>query len=249
MKVNKTTIYVCCLALIVLTVILMFSEFITTTIQEMISGVFTGFIVSLVILFVGYFHEKNKILDQTERNLKSLYISMHILSKITGNISQQIYTTYNLSSLQFGLIPKMAEQSIEFMNNMGLGMFDPFCDKGYTSVAFDRLTLLQQKIYTVKNISMNLEVTTLKHTLKVNQIETLLKRGEIVPQNTTEEVNVLKNFVNIRTAKLHEYETSITLELEDIAQTFYKCDEIKDSWQDVKENLLKQIEEITRSNL
>lgn len=47
-------------------------------------------------------------------------------------------------------------------------------------------------------------------------------------------------------AKLHGHETSLTLELENIALDFYKCSGRKNLWQQVKDNLMLQIEDISK---
>lgn len=50
----------------------------------------------------------------------------------------------------------------------------------------------------------------------------------------------------MRTAKFHEYVTSKTLELDSIAKSFYK--HCKNNWDDIKKNLLLQVEEIIRDS-
>ena len=87
MKINKITLLVCSILTVVsgLTMVVIEStvpdNIDTSLCQSVVSGIFTGFIVSLVISVIGYFHERNIILEQTDSNIKSLYINMMVLSK------------------------------------------------------------------------------------------------------------------------------------------------------------------------
>lgn len=47
-------------------------------------SVFTGFIVSLVIATIGYFHERAVLLEKIEFNIITLYINMTVLKKTIG---------------------------------------------------------------------------------------------------------------------------------------------------------------------
>lgn len=42
------------------------------TIQNIVLGIFSSSIVSFIISFVGYFHERSSIIEKTENNIKSL---------------------------------------------------------------------------------------------------------------------------------------------------------------------------------
>lgn len=72
MKSNKITIYVCSIpALLSGIAIYEIEKFVSTeldtaVLQSISSGIFTGFIVSLVIAIIGYFHERNVLLSKAE---------------------------------------------------------------------------------------------------------------------------------------------------------------------------------------
>ncbi len=59
-------------------------------------------------------------------------------------------------------------------------------------------------------------------------------------------LDTLKNLINIKTAKFHEYTMGKNLELEKIIKVFYEHVGDKQSWMNIKENLLMQIEEIVK---
>lgn len=49
-------------------------------------SIFTGFIVSLVIATIGYFHERAVLLEKIEFNIITLYINMTVLKKTIGKV-------------------------------------------------------------------------------------------------------------------------------------------------------------------
>ena len=95
-------------------------------IQNIMLGIFSSSIVSFVISFVSYFHERGIIIEKTENNIKSLYINMCVLSKITADTLQQIHMASDLSILPFGNISGLSALNVDFLNNMSLGLFQPF---------------------------------------------------------------------------------------------------------------------------
>ena len=67
MKINRITILVCLAAIFFSGVAAIKVQ--NTMIQGILSGIFTGFIVSLVTSIIGYFHEREKILEKTDNNI------------------------------------------------------------------------------------------------------------------------------------------------------------------------------------
>lgn len=247
MKVNKITI-VTCAVIVILSGASLFLPNISGVGQGIISGVFTAFVASLVISVIGYFYEKGKIIDKTVGKIRSLYINMNVLSKIIGDILPQIHGTLNLSNLPFGHIPGLAGLNLEFTEGMELRLFEPLYTKCDLARVFDRLRAFERKLYNLKSISSNLETMSLEHTIKLLNVQNNQQVGNVIPPTLFQELDEMKNLINIRTAKLHEHETALTLELEQIAQDFYKCIGRKISWQQVKDELMLQIEDVVKSN-
>ena len=71
-------------------------------------------------------------------------------------------------------------------------------------------------------------------------------RGAQPSPTEFEHINELKNLINIRTAKLHEYVTGQALELEKIAKSFYCHKDRKRPWEMIKANLMVQVEDIVK---
>lgn len=218
-----------------------------TLIQSITSGIFTGFIASLAISIIGYFHERSIILEKTDSNIKSLYINMMVLSKIIGSVLPQIHKAANMEPLPFKNISGLSELSVDFSEKMNLGLFSPIWTRGKLARIYAELIEFQQVLYNIRNISLNLQAQTMEFTIKTLELQNAQMSG-IQPSPTEfEHINELKKLINIRAAKLHEYVTDQALELEKIAKSFYGYKDRKCSWEMIKANLMIQIEDIVKS--
>lgn len=252
MKINKKTIIICSIVIIIsgITIIgieafaLHFDKY--ELVQTIFLGIFTGFIVSLVNSIIQYFHEKNSIIEKTDNNIRSLYINMYVLSRIIGNALQQIHTTLDLSRLPFNNISGLSALNVDFLNKMNLGLFSPFCKNGEQNKVYRHLIKFQSIAYNMKNIADNLQISVLEYTnqLLKKQNDELLEKE--IDSKIIQNLDELKNFINIRTAKFHEYTTSKVIELEEIAKEFYQCKNNEQSWEDIKAMLMLEVDDIVR---
>lgn len=252
MNINKNTSIACIVAILISGVCVVilgcFAPQTTgyNTIQNIMLGIFSSSIVSFVISFVGYFHERSIIIEKTKNNVKSLYINMCVLSKITGDTLQQIHMAVDLSILPFSNISGLSTLNVDFINGMNLGLFHPFYKYGKLAKVYADLVEFQQITYNIKNISMNLQAQALEYSnqyLKMRNDEMYgMQPNHMMVQN----LDALKNVINIKTAKFHEYTTGKSLELEKIIKAFYEHIGDKQSWEDIRSSLLMQIEEIVK---
>lgn len=232
MKINRNTSIACIVAIILsgicVAILGCFAPQTTgyNTIQNIMLGIFSSSIVSFVISFVGYFHERSIIIEATKNNVKSLYINLCVLSKITGDTLQQIHTAVDLSILPFSNISGLSALNVDFLNGMNLGLF--------------HIT------YNIKNISMNLQAQALEYSNQYLKMRNDEMYGMQISPIMMQNLDALKNVINIKTAKFHEYTTGKSLELEKIIKAFYEHIGDKQSWEDIKASLLMQIEEIVK---
>lgn len=147
MKSNKITIYVCSILTffsgigMLLIEKFMHSESHTVVLQGISSGIFTGFIVSLVIAIIGYFHEKEVLVNKANQNINELYINMKIHSQILGNTLNQIHSqilgsalpkvhsSTTLEKLSLKNMSDLSKLNIEIVHQMDLSLFTPFKKK------------------------------------------------------------------------------------------------------------------------
>ena len=244
MKINKNTMITCAVITLISGCAVLFFD--NTLIQNIAPGIFTGFLVSLVVSVIGYFHERNVILEKTDGNIKCLYINMCVLSKILGDVLPQIHRAVSMEQLPFKTISGLSELNVEFAGKMDIGLFSPICKKGILSKTYVELTEFQQTLYNIKNISADLQMQTMKFTIVAMQLQNAqYYRSQIKPTDA-DYAEDLKNLINIRTAKLHEYVTGQMLELDKIAESFFSYKSRKYPWKEIKKNLMKQVEDIVK---
>lgn len=245
MKVNKITVIACSIAILISGIgIKLLKSF--TTWQNIVMGIFTSSVVSCIIALVNYFHERNCIIEKIDNNLRSLYINMSVLSKIIGNVLTQVHNTDILSNLMFNNISGISAFNVDYLNNMNLGLFEPFIKSGKLNVVRFRLAEFQQTAYNIKSISANLQMQTLDYDNHFIRRQNALRQGMLTDPIEDKYIEELKNLINIRTAKLHEHVTRETQELEKIAMDFYNRKSSKQTWQEIKLFLSLQIEDIVK---
>lgn len=217
-----------------------------TTVQGIMSSIFTGFIVSLVVSTVGYFHERSVIIERTDSNIQVLYVNMCVISQEIGKFLPQIPFTMRLESLPFKHISESSSLSIDFFKDMNLSLFIPFFKQGKLGRVYKELQDFQQTIYNIRNIATSLYGQSMEYDIQLLSIQNNQMRGVPIDPNDNIRLETLKNAINVRTAKFHEYTTGQLYELEKIAKVFYTSKGGKQSWEDIKPVLLLQVTEIMR---
>lgn len=101
-------------------------------------------------------------------------------------------------------------------------------------------------LYNIRSIAGDTNSNVIDYTIKFLQLENTRLRGLQLSQKEIEDVDALKNAINIRTAKFHEYVTAQTMELEKIAEAFYSRRESKQSWAQIKVTLTAQVEDLMK---
>lgn len=252
LKVNRWTTLVCAaFAIFSILVVIVIKRYIpdtvdTTIIENIFLGLFTSFTVSMVVATIGYWHEKEVIIEKTSNNLKSLYSNMFALSKAIGQTLQKIHTATSLDTLSFKNISGFSQLNVEFLNNIELGLFSPLNKNSQLAQVYIQLSEFQSVVYNIKNISIDLEMMVLQYTYDLLQLENAKQRGLTPNPIDLKNIDAMKNLINIRTAKLHEHTTDRTMQLEKIAEEFFSGKHSKQSWKDIKPNLLLQIEDIVK---
>lgn len=252
MKINKVTAIICGILTILSGVgTALVALFAPQTagydaVQGIISSVFSGFIVSLVVPTIGYWHERNIIIEKTNSNIRSLYINMYVVSQKIGKILPQIPSAMRMESLSFKQVYELSAFNIDFIKDMNLNLFIPFFKRGKFARIFDELREFRQTVYNIRNTSASLYGQAQEYDIQLLSMQNDQMRGIPINPSSNVDLEALKNTINVRTAKLHEYTTGQLYELEKIAKVFYSSKGGKQSWEDIKPVLMQQAEEIMR---
>lgn len=242
MKINKITMLICAIITLISGIILVFIN--DTMLQGVVSGIFTGFIVSVVTAVIGYFYEREIILEKTDNNIRSLYVNLNVISKMLANILPQIYKSASLEKLPFACVAELSKLSIEFSDNMDFGLFVPIYKNGKIAQVYDELKELRQTLYNIKNTVADIQICVQDYTIKSLELENSKLKGIPLTPAAYEALNESKNAINVKTAKLHEYVAGKALDLDKIAKKFYDCRRNTPSWEELKKILMQEAENI-----
>lgn len=249
MKINKIVTIICTIAIfLVMAGLVFFASWLSEhgIILNIIVGVFSSLIVSCIISITGYFHGRNIILEKMDYNIKNLYINLGVAEKITNDVLSKIYTTPNLSDLSFGKLTGLAKLNIDFIGNMELGLLDLFYKNGKLGKIHAALLDFKSAVYTIQSICSDLEIKALEYSNKFASVQRFVMYGYGVNQVDYQFLDVLKNTINIKTAKFHEYINSELISFEKIAKDFYKFKNDENYWESIRSQLSKEIDGIAK---
>lgn len=244
MKVNKITAIVCLLITIISCVLLLFYKD-NVMLQSILSGIFTGFIVSLVVAIIGYLHERAKTIAAIEDNIKSLFFNITVMSIMLGKILPQIHNSVTLQDFQFKSVYGLSGFNPQYIEKMNLSLYSPIFPKSKKDVICKKLKDFLPTTYNIKNRSFELFMQVLKYNcmfLEIQKNQTMGLQVNLTPEKNLDD---LKNLINIRTAKLHEYTTAQSLEIGKIAKDFFG-DKV---WKDIEAILINEAEAMVKGNL
>lgn len=245
MKVNKITAFICLIITIISGCLLMIYKN-NEMLQSILSGIFTGFIVSLVVAVIGYFHERAKIIEAIDENIRSSFLNITVISKIAGNVLPTIHTSNDIQDLPFKNIVGLASLNPEFIIKMNLGLYSPVFTTSKQALVCKRLKEFLQTTYNIKNFSSRIESCVLNYNLQKLRIRNNELRGIIVTTYELQNLDNIKNDILVLTAKLHEYTTCQAIEAGKIAKDFYGYKKKHLYWDDIEADLLREAENIVR---
>lgn len=249
MKINKRTMFACGIISILTFILIIIIGLKYDTDNQKISlvlniclGLFTGSTVSMVIAIIGYFNEKEILIEKAKNNLKTLYVNMYVMCIKLQDISSKIFTCQDLKSLSFDVIAGLSEINVECLEKMDIGLFNPIFKNGKLGKAYNIFSGSWSIIYTIKNNSKTLENNVLKYTIKLNELTLAQNQAQSSFLNIQNDLANDKNNINIKTAHLHEYMLIQTTSLELVIKEFFNYIEGKNAWENnIKPNLIEQI--------
>ena len=183
-------------------------------------SVFTGFIVSLVIATIGYFHERAVLLEKIDFGMKSLYINMAVLKETIGKALP---------------LTKQAPDA---------ALLSPICKRGRIGKMKMGLKEFEQVAFNLQNLSANLQILHLSILSKALEIQSLQLQGALPPQNMFANVDDLRHLLIVRTSKLHEYTAAQIIGLEKVARICFHEKAGERCWETLKANLQNQVHAI-----
>ena len=245
MKVNKITAAVCLFIIIISGILLLvYKEH--PMIQSVLSGIFTGFIASWVLAVIGYFHERAKLIEGININIRNLFLNITVISKKLGMVLPQIHNSSVIPDLPFKNVSGLSQLNYEFIEKMNLGLYSSVFPIGKKASICKRLQEFQQATYNIRNYSIKLENSVLNYGIQYNKIQAKIAQEIATTPEEAQILDELKNSINILTAKLHEYTTGQSIELGKIAKDFFGYKKKRLYWNDLEAALISRAENIVK---
>lgn len=202
----------------------------------------TGAVISFMSAEIYYLSERQKILNKIKGTIPTIYMNMKQIHKLTGEILPHIIYAQQLEDLNYRRLLSLADLNMHFANECQINAFSCFVKKGKMLTAVRDFARFIDSLYNLKNCLGELENAV----LDADIIQGKLYIKQINNQSVLpEEIRLLqdkRNFVNIRTAKIHEYEASLLLQLDNVAVQFFV--KPKNIWTEQKKILDQQAMQI-----
>ncbi|MCM1049999.1 MAG: hypothetical protein NC433_16405 [Clostridiales bacterium] len=234
MKANKVAVISSLVLDIVIGNILYWAD-IPKVIYDILIGIFTGLIVSLVAGIVGYYVERTKIRSKLQTVIPDTYFNLTVIHAIIGGILPWIIYTENLSKLNYNMSISMADIALKSIGKEELNTYSGFFKYGKLNSAVCKMKSFETKVFNLKNCLNNVLINALNADNLQLEKQTIMP-GMFFPPEKEKLITDTRNCVNIQTAKIHEYGASLINEMDDIATLFFG----KNKWEEQKGYILNQ---------
>lgn len=238
MKVNKWII-ICSILIGILCIIMLFIFKPNTILGNIAISLLTGTIISVLTSTIYYLNERQKIICEIKGVIPSIYINLKYIYDMIGNILPQIIYVQYLDNLNYRSILELANLNMDFVQRCRANVFSAFLKNGETACAIDKFLKHTDNLYNLKNCLGKLECKVLDADILQNQLYIKQITNQMILPEEQKLLWDKRNLVNVRTAKIQEYEASLMKELDDVAEKFfYKS---PNEWKEMKEILNQQV--------
>lgn len=238
MKVNKWII-ICSVLTGMLCIFLLIVSKDDILIENVAISLLTGTIISVLTSIIYYLNERQRILYKIKEAIPNIYINLKYMHDMMSNILPQVIYVQYLDSLNYRRLLELASLNMDFVQQCQVGLFAAFSKNGKTVRAVDKFQKYIDDLYNLKNCLGKLECIVLDADILQNQLYIKQINNQIILPEEQKLLCDKRNLVNVRTAKIHEYEASLMKELDDIAADFFH--KSKNEWKEKKGILNQQV--------
>ena len=241
MKTNKWIIYISIITIIITFVLAIIIE-IGNIWSNIVIGILTGSIVSLFSAVINYIAEKQRIVGNIKKAIPILYCNLLLIKKTLGNIIPQIPQEVLLGNLNYSRITSLAKNNIDYSLTCNLDLYSGINKSGKVWKNIAQFSDFVNDLYNLKNCINKLEIAVLESDSYQLQLNNKAMIGQMI---TVDENNLLiqkRHLVTVQSAKIHEYETSLIIKLDEIAIAF--CNHNINLWNIQKESLEQESNKI-----
>lgn len=189
--------------------------------QNIFISLMTGAIISFMTVEINYLSERQKILCEIKAAIPSIYINLKQIHKLTGDILPQIIYVQQLDGLNYRRLLSLADLNMNFVQQCHLNSFSCFFEKGKLSCAVKDFAKYTDCLYNLKTCLGELECVVLDADILQSQLFLKQSNNQLILPEESKLLQDKRNLVNIKTAKVHEYEASLLQQLDSVADQFF----------------------------
>lgn len=189
--------------------------------QNIFVSLMTGAIISFMTVEINYLSERQKILCEIKEAIPSIYLNLKQIHKLTGDILPQIIYVQQLDGLNYRRLISLADLNMNFAQQCHLNFFSCFFEKGKLSCAVKNFAKYTDCLYNLKACLGELECVVLDADILQNQLFLKQYNNQVILPEESKLLQDKRNLVNIKTAKVHEYEASLLQQLDSVADQFF----------------------------
>lgn len=233
MEINKITIYISIVLIIISFVALLFlNNAEMYKYYDIAIGLLTAFVATLILTLANYFYERKKIIANIYDNFAEIYYTLGMYNHKMGQLIVNKTFTGNAFKLYYDF-SKLIEKSC---TNAKVESYSGFFLDPLNKI-FDRLIKFSL------NDLLNLNNITNTRYQDILNYQILTKNIEVLKANGTEEAllneqlqiaNIQRDSLLVTIAKLHEYEMSLKIKLDGILTDLDNHYKFSIKWQDRK---------------
>lgn len=189
--------------------------------QNIFVSLMTGAIISFITAEINYLSGRQKILCKIREAIPSIYINLKQIHKLTGDILPQIIYVQQLDGLNYRKLLSLADLNMNFVQQCHTNSFSCFFKNGKLPCAVKDFAKYTDCLYNLKVCLGELECVVLDADIIQNQLFLKNANNQVVLPEESKLLQDKRNLVNIRTAKVHEYEASLLQQLDSVADQFF----------------------------
>lgn len=206
-----------------------------TLTQNIMISLLTGAIISFITAEIYYLSERQMIICEIKDAIPVIYINLKQIHKLTGDILPQIIYVQQLDGLNYRRLLSLADLNMNFAQQCHISSFSCFVKNGKLSCAVREFSQYTDSLYNLKDCLGKLECAVLDADIIQSKLYIKQANNQIILPEESKLLQDKRNLVNIRTAKVHEYEASLIQQLDHVAdQLFVKP---KNIWTEQKKML------------
>lgn len=189
--------------------------------QNIFISLMTGAIISFMTAEINYLSERQKILCEIKEVIPSIYINLKQIHKLTGDILPQIIYVQQLDGLNYRRLLSLADLNMNFVQQCHLNSFSCFFGNAKLSCAVKDFAEYTNCLYNLKACLGELECVALDADILQSQLFLKQSNNQLILPEESKLLQDKRNLVNIKTAKVHEYEASLLQQLDSVADQFF----------------------------